>query len=236
MKGIFLGLDTSGRTTGLALVNDKMVVWEKRTAADVSHNERLLPLIGTAFLESGLKLDEVTGICLTIGPGMFTSLRVGLSVAKGLALPRGILVKGVNTLQALSFTAERERGNPLVLALIDARKGEFYAGLYQGRETVIAPKVTSPEGLTGLLGEIDFSGKGLVLAGDGAEMAEPVLKRAGYPIDKTGITYPSPLAVIHLGVDLFAREGGDDLTNLEPIYLRRTDAELKREQLRQNNS
>ncbi|MEO0005510.1 MAG: tRNA (adenosine(37)-N6)-threonylcarbamoyltransferase complex dimerization subunit type 1 TsaB, partial [candidate division WOR-3 bacterium] len=94
MNGAFLGLETSGRTTGLALVKDKRVVWEKRTPNEVSHNESLLPLIDTAFAQTEIKLNELTGICLTIGPGMFTSLRVGLSVTKGLAVARGLLVKG----------------------------------------------------------------------------------------------------------------------------------------------
>ncbi|MEO0068121.1 MAG: tRNA (adenosine(37)-N6)-threonylcarbamoyltransferase complex dimerization subunit type 1 TsaB [candidate division WOR-3 bacterium] len=229
MTGAFLGLETSGRTTGLALVKDKMVVWEKRTPNDVSHNESLLPLIDTAFAQTEIKLNELTGICLTIGPGMFTSLRVGLSVTKGLAVARGLLVKGINTLRALSFTAETERGNQLVLSLIDARKGEVYAGLYQGGEAIIAPKVVTPEGLARLLGQTNLSSNSLVIAGDGAELAEPVLKKAGYHIDRIGITFPSPVAVIRLGIDLLLKEGGDDITKLEPTYLRRTDAELKRE-------
>lgn len=240
VKNIFLAIETSGYSTGVALIRGDAVLFE--TVADTAsrHNEVLLFLINEAFSHIRLSttlgsrlsaIDHLAGIFLTIGPGMFTSLRVGLSVAKGLALARQIPLKGVNTLFALSTTVEQVFHSPYpVLALIDARKQELYAGLYLMGRICIPPAVVSPFFIPEWLSKvkIDYS-KPLLLAGDGAKLVEPVLSQAGIDFIPTNITFPSARVVAGLGMRLLKEEGPDDRQLLEPLYLRRTDAELKRE-------
>lgn len=226
MNQVYLALDTSGIRTALALVKDDKPLYETTTTAPDGHNEKLLDLIKDALDQTGLTLNHITAIGLTIGPGMFTSLRVGLSVAKGLALTRKLPVKGVNTLYALAATAG-ENPRP-VLALIDARRAQLYAGLYLEGNALLRPTVLSPEQLPAIISQLQLTTAPLSIAGDGAPIAIPFLNQLGIAFEHTGVLYPSPFTVAQIARKLLDREGPDDINELEPLYLRRTDAELKR--------
>ncbi|MEO0071050.1 MAG: tRNA (adenosine(37)-N6)-threonylcarbamoyltransferase complex dimerization subunit type 1 TsaB [candidate division WOR-3 bacterium] len=240
VKDIFLAIETSGYSTGVALITGDSVLFETVEDTAARHNEVLLTLINEAFghirLSSALgsqlsAIDYLAGIFLTIGPGMFTSLRVGLSVAKGLALARQIPLKGVNTLLALSTTGGQVSNSPYpVLALIDARKQELYAGFYLMGRPCIPPAVISPFFIPEWLSNVKIEyPKPLILVGDGTKLVEPFLRQAGIDFITTGVTFPSVKVVARLGMQLLKDEGPDSLQLLEPLYLRRTDAELKRE-------
>ncbi len=229
MSQIYLALDTSGTLTALALVKDDKPIFETSATAPYGHNEKLLDLLKQALDQTGITLSQITAICLTIGPGMFTSLRVGLSVAKGLALTRKLPLKGVNTLYALAATAG-EHSRP-VLALIDARRGELYTGLYYKGTPIIKPSVLPPEQLPTIITPSRLPATVLRIAGDGTRFALPFLNNTGLAIESTNIIYPAPITIARIGAKLLALEGGDEIDQLEPIYLRRTDAELKRAQL-----
>lgn len=223
MNDIFLGLDTSGFQTGLALVSGGVVLYETRSSAGTSHNEALLLLIKRALDVTGLQLDQLSGICLTIGPGMWTGLRVGLSTVKGLALPGGIAVKGVNTLQVIAATASAGAG--AVLAVMDARRNQVYASLYCGDQVLIPPQAETPDLLGSLIAERQVAGE-LVLAGDGTELVKAALSATGLRFVDSGVRVPKPAVIVRLGVELLKSQGPDRLPELEPIYLRRTDAEI----------
>jgi len=231
---IFLGLETSGLNSGLALVRDDDLVGELRldhSNYQATHNETIIAAIDQLCRGAGLAIDEITGICLTIGPGMFTALRVGLSVAKGIALPRGLPVKGVNTLQALSATVAQAT-TELILTAIGAREGEVYAGLYQGERALIEPMTTTMVAMSGELSRLCADcqlSPVIMVAGNAAEMVEPALTQLRIAVQKASVNVPSPAVVVKLGRALMQKEGPDDLMVLEPVYLRRTDAEINRE-------
>jgi len=227
---VFLGIETSGPATGVALVTAERLLYEKVSDGGARHNEQLLPLIQEAAAKSSVAITSLAGIGVAIGPGMFTALRVGLSVAKGLALAHGLPVKGVNTLWALAATAaglESLSARP-VLALIDARKHQVYAALYCETQTVLAPAVVAPAELPRLLAAVVPRTDWLLLVGDGAELCRTVLESAGIATRWSGIRTPSPRVVAQAAARLIPVEGGADLAALEPCYLRRTDAELRR--------
>jgi len=224
MASGFLGIETSGAATGVAVLLEDRVVHET-VLPGICHNEVLPGLIAGALAGSGLTAGGLAGIGVTIGPGMFTSLRVGLAAAKGLALPHAIRLKGVNTLRALAAGAG-EAGLP-VLALVDARKHEVYAALYHGGRTLLEPGVFSPARLAARLGPL-LTGPAL-LAGDGVEPALPALLQLGVELRPTGIERPLPRVIAAIARDELAAGRADDVETLEPVYLRRTDAELNRE-------
>lgn len=225
LRYIFLGLDTSGPQTGLALVTQERILYETRSKAKITHNESLITLLLQAFEETGLNLEMVRGIGFTIGPGMWTSLRVGLSVIKGLALPRSLPVKGVNTLRAISETAGYDELP--VLAVMDAKRGEVYAGLFYRERTVVEPRAMEPKQLASLVAKNQLGR--VVVAGDGSELIKPVLSVAGIQFCDVGVSLPSPIIIARLGIKLLDKYGPDPIDSLEPVYLRRTDAEINRE-------
>ncbi len=225
MNQLCLAMDTSGLNTSLALLtpDGKGTVINQFT--DARHNEVLVPLIDQLLKASNTSLSEINAICLTTGPGMFTSLRVGLSVAKGIALARNIPIKGVNTLQALALTASTT--DP-VLALIDARKQELFAALYHQNKPLYPANIIAPEKLPELIKKALPGDQSFYLAGDGAKIAQPFLKEKGANFILSDVLSPSPLVIGQIGLTALSQEGPDDPETLEPFYLRRTDAELKR--------
>src|SRR5689334_18463142 len=94
-----------------------------------SHARTLLPLIDNALAAARCELSDLDLIAVSIGPGSFTGLRIGLSVAKGLALATGLPAVGVPTLEAYANCAGARSG--LLCPVLDARKGEVYGAAFQ---------------------------------------------------------------------------------------------------------
>ncbi len=222
---VFLGIETSGTTTGMALVENKRILSET-TRPGVRHDEFLLELVENTLRAAGVEVKALSGIGVSIGPGMFTSLRVGLATAKGLAIPHSIPIKGINTLLALA-TAASEHDRP-VLALVDARKKQVYAALYQAGRPLLGPEVIFPEELGPKLAAVVALGNPLPVAGNGVAACLPAFEKKGVKLILTAIENPPPHVIARLAADRIATGDEDDIERLEPLYLRRTDAEMKR--------
>lgn len=233
MAEYFLGIETSGSATGIALIDAKRVISET-SLPGTNHNEVLVGLIARTLESATVKPADLKGIGVTIGPGMFTALRVGLSVAEGIALPYSIPVKGIDTLLALSLTANRPHSP--VLSAMDARKQQVYAGLYRNGMPLRENAVLKPEGLPGFLENLVSQSETLILVGDGMRLCRESLRPAGFPVELSGVESPAPSVIARLGRELILKHGGDDTADLAPVYLRRTDAELRREELRDSRN
>jgi tRNA threonylcarbamoyladenosine biosynthesis protein TsaB len=226
----YLGIETSGIETGAALIRDSSLVAERLERSESDHNERLLPMLDGLLEAAGVSLDDIAGIGVTIGPGRFTSLRVGLSTVKGLALARQIPVKGIGTLRALADTVARP--DCPVLALVDARKQQVYAAVFLGEQALMEPALMNPADVGPAVSGLAAGRQSLLLAGSGAELCVPGLHAAGTGFEGSGIDGPSARAVALRAATVLATGDYDDLELLEPLYLRRTDAELNRERQR----
>ncbi|TPW28334.1 tRNA (adenosine(37)-N6)-threonylcarbamoyltransferase complex dimerization subunit type 1 TsaB [Pararhizobium mangrovi] len=96
------------------------------------HAERLMPVIDAALAEAGVSLDSIGRVAVTIGPGSFTGIRVGVATARGLALALGCEGVGVSCLEAIA--ADHAKNAPL-MAVLDARRGEVYCQLFGAGDT-----------------------------------------------------------------------------------------------------
>ena len=224
---LVLGIETSGASTGLALVASGRVVAETVEHSSCGHNEVLMPLLDRLLRGAGVTARDLTGIGVDIGPGMFTSLRVGTSTAKGLAVAHRIPIVGMGSLWGLARTARPALDG--VLALIDARKQQVYAALYLNGQPAIEPSVLSPEELVSKAGSVLQQRGGIAVAGNGAGIGADLFAAAGIELNSSGIETPSPGVVALEADERIARGRVDDLAAIEPLYLRRTDAELTRE-------
>ena len=141
---LFLGIDTSTPRGGIALAGAGVVRAEVNFDGFVSPSRRLLASIHFALETTGLTLADLAGLAVTVGPGSFTGIRVGLATVRGLALATGISVVGVSTLAALASAAGG--GEEQVAAWLDAGRGEVYAGRYRRpRERGSAPTLIGEE-------------------------------------------------------------------------------------------
>jgi len=232
--GLWLGIETSGTATGLALARGGEVLAEMVAHSDCNHNEVLLPLLDQLLQRQGVKVAALSGIGVDVGPGMFTSLRVGLSVAKGLALAHRIPVIGIDSLELLARTAQASLDS--VLAVTDARKQQFYAALYLAGQTAMAPAVMDQEELAARVVPRASGVRRLVAAGNAVRVVAEPLLRAGIELELADVEHPSPgVVAVQAGARL-AQGSAVPLAETMPLYLRRTDAELTREQRRRSGN
>ncbi len=197
----------------------------------------LIPLVDEALGAAGVSLSEIEAFALTIGPGAFTSLRVGLASVKGLAFGTKRPVAAISTLEAVAWGAlltSLPSGDPSLLrgqiaALLDARRGELYAAVYTVSEGKLVPVVPEavyrPAELASRLGER------CALAGEGAALYGPEIRQlcgAGIEIIPPLLEPVAAHAVGLLGQRRLEEGGGVEAAALVPRYLMRAEAEAKR--------
>lgn len=215
-----LAVETSTLAGGVALLDGDRVLGELVLDVRATHSERLMPAIDRLLGEAGWGPAELEGLAVAIGPGSFTGLRIGLSAVKGLALALGIPVAAVPTLDAMA--ASLPFAALPVCPVLDARKGEVYASLYrwngQAMERQWAYLALVPDALAARLTEPT------VVLGDGARLIRSPHARLAPPHRRL----PSPAAVGVLG--LCRLRAGEHVPpgELVPLYLRPSEAELKR--------
>jgi tRNA threonylcarbamoyladenosine biosynthesis protein TsaB len=200
-----LVIDTSLNACTAALFDGDRAIAERVEAMARGHQERLGVMVAELFDAAGVMPRALGGIAVTLGPGSFTGLRVGLSFAKGLAVGLGVPLKGIGTLEALGH-------HPALLgarrmSVVDGGRGQIYAQVF-GAEGEGAPLALS--------GESDFAPFSdiAVLTGPGAGLLENHLPQAR----TFAQDWPQPSAL-----NALAQAGHEDLT---PIYMREADAKV----------
>lgn len=223
---IVLGVESASTQGGVALVGGAGVVAEYVLNIEATYAERLMPAIDRLLQDARVTIPEVEGLAVSIGPGSFTGLRIGLSTVKGLALATGKPVVGVPTLQALAWSLPYCRYP--ICPILDARKQEVYCALfeYQGPNLICLMEETTldPEALAK---RID---RPTLFVGDGWKVYGPfflqVLGQRAVPPPASRGT--SPAAVADLGRRRLVQGEKDLVETLIPRYIRPSEAELKR--------
>ncbi len=151
-----LAIESATDWLSVALMEGETVVALKAPEATRQHAGTLLPTIDELLSEAGWSLSDLDALAVSTGPGSFTSLRIGLATAKGLAFGRPLQAVGVSTLEAMALSQlEPAAGSGReVVALLDARRGEWYAGGWRASalaggmlEATLAEGLYSPERL-----------------------------------------------------------------------------------------
>lgn len=220
-----LGIDTATAIASVGLVTDDTAVVRQRPMAS-SHARTLLPLIDEVLDAAAVRLSSIDVLAVSIGPGSFTGLRIGLAVVKGLALASRLPVVGVPTLEAYARALGPRPGT--VWPVLDARKGEVYAAGYRwsgsALEEEAAPAALSPAVLASLLRPP------CTLVGDGVDAyPDHWFGTSGVCGIRLADTPPDGAVVARLGAAILGRDGAADLAALEPCYCRRSEAEMQRD-------
>jgi tRNA threonylcarbamoyladenosine biosynthesis protein TsaB len=227
---LILAIETATPVCSLAIVAPQGVVVGMAIDVGMRHSELLFAEIEHALDLARLTMDNITHVAVSIGPGSFTGLRIGLSAAKGLCLPGRTPLIPVPTLQAMAARVPLSRAP--VCALVDARKGEVYAATYDTSEDV--PReldercALRPEDLISRRGnsETVYTGPGVDVCsellqglGDLALVAPPGCRGA----DAAAL---GNLAIAGLRQNQLPALAGPAMECLEPDYLRAPDARL----------
>ncbi len=214
---MILAIDTATRYAGIALYDGQAVLCEETWRSNDSHTRELMPNVVRALAQQEITVQDLTGLAVALGPGSFTGLRIGLSVAKGIAFVTGKPLLGIPTLDILGYAHARQ--DLRTCALVEAGRGRFCVATYrrgQALERLDEYRLLSPadlvasiEGPTLFCGEIDASLRSYLQErlGDLAIIVSPAecLRRAGY--------------LAELGWQRLQRGERDDLATLSPIYL-----------------
>jgi len=123
-----LGIETSTPMGGVALIDGTTLVAEYRLALPLRHSEKLLPLIDTLLKDTRMALSDLSAIAISIGPGSYTGLRIGLATAKGLAMATGLPLLPVSTLEALATPFQFLK--MMIVPMMISRKEEVFWGLF----------------------------------------------------------------------------------------------------------
>ena len=207
-----LALETSTELGSCALWRDGEVL-ERTCPTGRSHSETLLPLVRELLAEAGLKVSQLDAIAFGVGPGAFTGLRVACGGAQGLAVAAGLPLIPVTSLETIASLAGAER----VLALLDARMGEIYAGSYRLIDGVYVLqgdiRVASPDAVV-LPGEPDWLACGNAVG---------IAVQAG--------VLPTAAALVRLAAPRAMRGEGIDAALAAPLYIRDKVAKTVAERL-----
>ncbi len=222
-----LAIDTSTDSASIALLDDENVVAEFCFNTKRRHEETLLGAIDTLLSHGGVKPSEIDLFAVTVGPGSFTGLRVGLSTTKGLAFAAEKPIVGVSTLTALAFNIPNCEN--AICPMLDAKRGEIYTAIYRVEkggipEMIGEERVTTPEKL---LNEINDR---TIFLGDGATLYAGMIREI---LSENSFFAPPSFSYIKAGgvglIGLKKYFDGDivDAGNLVPVYLRSSYAETQ---------
>lgn len=223
LRQLKLALDTSQTSGSIALWNAGRVVYSAFFDISITHSETLMPQVDHALRFCGFTPGDLKSIYLTIGPGSFTGLRIGLATAKGIAYGLKIPLVAFSTLQLCAL--QRFQCGRKVLAVLDAKMKELYAALYdeQLRE-LVPPQICKPEDILAW----DVAGAYLLGSGAGIVRSLPEEEKSGLiPVPDSPVCASGLFTL----AELFpAPEAYDfkQLAELEPQYLRESTAQIRK--------
>ncbi|HBA26643.1 MAG TPA: tRNA (adenosine(37)-N6)-threonylcarbamoyltransferase complex dimerization subunit type 1 TsaB [Nitrospinae bacterium] len=236
---IILGIDTSTNYGSVAIAKDGRLLSESFLPSNNSYSKTLISSIDNLSKRCKIGINDIDGFAVSIGPGSFTGLRIGLSTCKGFNLATGKPIIPVGTLDAIveSFLSDPEFLNSAILnpqsaillcPILDAKKGEVYASIYKYEEEKIKnitdDMAINPEKLCEKINEpVIFFGEGIKSYGDFIKNKLNGLAHFYNDAQKNSVA----ASIALLGGKKIERGDIEDSTLLKPRYIRRSEAEIK---------
>ena len=223
---VILAIENTGMCGSVALVCSSHCIGEHSLQTRMTHSRRLLSSIANLMKEAQLEWSHIDAIAVSLGPGSFTGLRIGLSTVKGLSFADSIPLIGISTLEAMAN--QFLYSGCQVCAVIDARKKEVYAALFQtdasgSLQRLSEDMVLPPQDLAAKIM------KPTLLIGDGAELYKGIFcdvigDNALFPLPH--LSFPRAAHIGYLALPYWERKEFLDAADSTPIYIRPSDAEI----------
>ncbi len=212
---IILGIETSTKICSVAISDGNKLLALEEEGGEYSHSEKLTTFIQNVLDKAKLKLEDVDAIAVSKGPGSYTGLRIGVSVAKGLCYSLDKPLIAVDTLQAMARNPDLSAD--LYCSMIDARRMEVYTALYDAENNMVEP-ITAK-----IIDEDSFSeplkSNKIVFFGDGSAKCKDTLGDNPNAIfSEDGL--PSAQYINQIAVENFINKEFEDVAYFEPYYLK----------------
>lgn len=223
---LILGIESATLQVGCAIGGHEGVIGCFEQARGKRHVESLVPAIEFLTARVGIRLDEISVVAVDIGPGLFTGLRVGIAAAKAIAHGLRVPMIGISSLDLLAFPVRHT--NRLIATVIDARRGEVFSAYYRsvpgGVQRISEPQVGSPDELAS---DLIARAEDVLLLGDGALRYRSSFEDVrGVDMGEQWLARPSAGTLVQLAHPKALREEWLNPWELEPLYLRKPDAEI----------
>lgn len=211
-----LAFDSATSACSAAVWRDGVVLARESATMARGQSEALVPMIARVMAAAGMDFAALDRLAVTVGPGAFTGLRIGLAVARGLALAQALPVSGVTTLEAIASAVPPASRKRAVLAVVDAKRDDVYAQLFDSDLKPLGqPRALLPEALPGVLA---LAPGPVVAAGDGVGRVREILA-AGDPDIGFAESPAFPDAAVVATIAAGRADNADELP-AEPLYLR----------------
>ena len=221
-----LAIDTATKVCTVALCRERELLAEYTINMGMTHSEGLLPQLEQLLARTGVEKKDIGLLAVSMGPGSFTGLRIGLATAEAMAYAWQCCLHGVDTLKALAYNVQLE--SIILSPVLDAQKGNFYQALYQwqnGRLVELAPVavVNAQEALE----RIALQGTPALLMGECERLVKKVPDGLPTWVREAPVALRMPRAssVAWAALDEFDPEADKKIFGLEPYYIRRSEAE-----------
>ena len=234
---LVLGIETSTPQASVAIGSEQGVVASALVSRGASYNEFLLPAIRFCLDEAGLDYRNLGGIAVSLGPGLFTGMRVGVATAKALAQALSVPICGMASLDLVAYEV---RYTPKTICVaLDARRDEVFCAFYKsspgGIQRMSDYRIETPARLaTGL----ESRREDVLLVGNGALLYRAVFEEIG-PLVEIGTmshSFPNAVSLVELTVPRMYREDFDSVYDLKPLYLRQSAKRIQWERIRGSRS
>ncbi len=219
---LIIGLDTTSQSGSVSLINENKILGECLFNVGPRHSENVVSSLEWLLDTLNIEKREIEAVAVSIGPGSFTSIRVGVTIAKSLAYSMKIKIVGVSSLEVLAMNIPQAGMN--ICSMLDAKRNEVYSAIYKYNNNLLTrtrdEKVGSVEAL---LNDIKVP---TVFVGDGSVIYKKELANSRNSIlvsDNFNIVRSSNCAL--LGIVKLNDGNSDDVMGLVPNYLRKTDVE-----------
>lgn len=223
---LILAIDTASLVSSVALVSQESLLGEITLKTRKTHSERLMPYILDLLEKAEVSKEDLTAVAVSIGPGSFTGLRIGLATAKALAFALKIEIIGVPTLAAMAFGCPSP--GTLLAPVFDAQKGNVYHALYKWQRgemcEIQSPKVINIEKV---ISEHSRFSESVMFMGEAAELYKDRIALGGdnLLLAPPHVIMPRAANVGLLGIKLIDNGITNDAMTLEPLYIRLSEAE-----------
>lgn len=226
-----LAVESSAIAASAAILRDDTLLAEETINRGNTHSETLLPLVEGLLDRLALTVDDVDLFAVSVGPGSFTGVRIGVATVKGLAFGRGKPCVGVSTLEALAENLSVLPG-ALICPVMNARRGQVYTALFRDGERLLPDSALSLEELETLLSRYEGP---VYFTGDGFDLTSAIRHAKGNVPARLRLQSACSVAVVARRAFLAGRTVTDK--DLAPVYLRPSQAERTRaEKLKQQES
>lgn len=219
-----LAVDTSSKICAVAILEDNKVIDEIKLDNGKTHSENLMPIIKDILDRNNLNLSNFNLIAVSVGPGSFTGIRIGIATIKSMAEVYNLPVASVTSLETLARNIENKEKDFTIISLIDAKNNQVYAGFfdteYNFKEEEIAVDIDEVLKRANKYSKIIFVGDGAIIH---KEKIEENLKNRNIIFAEE-----NNQSAINTGKMGYKKFLGKDLKNADtilPIYLRKSQAE-----------